>query len=92
MKGSTMSLEQAIQEIVHELPPHKQRDLLAYASRLQAEGAKKPPFRSIEGLRAHLGISLSAEEIDENQREMWRNSSVATCVELNATGFVKSTG
>ena len=68
-----MSLEQAIQEIVHELPPHKQRELFDYASRLQAESAKKPPLRSIEGLWAHLGISLSAEEIDENQREMWRN-------------------
>lgn len=70
-KGSPISLEQALQEIVHELPPHKQRELFDYASRLHAEGAKKPPFRSIEGLWAHLGISLSAEEIDENQREMW---------------------
>jgi len=51
-----MSLEQAIQEIMHELPPHKQRELFDYASRLQAESAKKPPFRSIEGLWAHLGI------------------------------------
>jgi hypothetical protein len=68
-----MSLEQAIQEIMHGLPPHKQRELFDYASRLRAESAKKPPFRSIEGLWSHLGISLSAEEIDENQREMWRN-------------------
>ena len=68
-----MSLEQAILEIVHELSPDKQRELFDYASRLQAKGAKKPPFRSIEGLWAHLGVSLSAEEIDENQREMWRN-------------------
>lgn len=68
-----MSLEQAIQEILHELPPDKQRELFDYASRLQAEGAKKAPFRRIEGLWAHLGISLSAEEIHENQREMWRN-------------------
>ena len=65
-----MSLEQAIQEIMHELPPHKQRELFDYASRLQAESAKKLPFRSIEGLWAHLG---TAEEIDENQREMWRD-------------------
>lgn len=66
-----MSLEQAILEIVHELPPDKQRELFEHASRLQAESAKKPPFRSIEGLWAHLGVSLSAEEIDESQREMW---------------------
>lgn len=68
-----MSLEQAILEIVHELPPEKQREVFDYVSRLQAEGAKKPPFRRIEGLWTHLGISLCAEEIDENQREMWRN-------------------
>jgi len=68
-----MSLEQAIQEIVRDLPPHKQREVFDYVSRLQTEGTKKTPFRSIEGLWANLGISLSAEEIDENQREMWRN-------------------
>ena len=67
-----MSLEHAIQQIVHGLPAHKQRELLDYASRLQAESTKRPPFRSIEGLWANLGISLSAEEIDENQHEMWR--------------------
>ncbi len=58
---------------MHELPPHKQRELFAYASRLRAESAKKPPYRSIEGLWANLGVSLSAGEIDDNQREMWRN-------------------
>jgi hypothetical protein len=67
-----MSLEHAIQQIVHALPLDKQRELFDYASRLQAESTKKPPFRSIEGLWAHLGISISAEEIDENRREMWR--------------------
>lgn len=36
---------------------------------------KKPPLRSIEGLWSHFGISLSAEEIDENRREMRRNFS-----------------
>lgn len=68
-----MSLEQAILEIVHELSPDKQRELFDYVSRLRTGGAKKPPFRSVEGLWADLGISLSAEEIDETQREMWRN-------------------
>ena len=68
-----MSLEQAIQEIVHELPPDKQREVFDYVSRLQTKNTKKPPFKSIEGLWAGLGVSLSAEEIDENRREMWRN-------------------
>jgi len=68
-----MSLEQAILEIVHELPTDKQREVFDYVSRLQTDGTKKPPFTSIEGLWADLGISLSAEEIDQTQREMWRN-------------------
>jgi hypothetical protein len=70
-----MSLEQAILEIVHALPPDKQREVFDYAASLRTESAKTPPFRNIEGLWANLGISLSAEEIDENQREMWRNFS-----------------
>jgi hypothetical protein len=50
-----MSLEQAIQEIVHDLPADKQRELFDYASRLQAEEAKKGPLRSIEGLMGSSG-------------------------------------
>jgi hypothetical protein len=68
-----MSLEQAILEIIHALPPDRQRELFDYASRLRNESTKKPPFTSIEGLWADLGVSLSADEINENQREMWRN-------------------
>ena len=68
-----MSIEQAILKEVQALPPEKQRELYEHARRLRAETSKKPPFKSIEGLWADLGISLSAEEIEENQREMWRN-------------------
>jgi hypothetical protein len=68
-----MSIEQAILKEVQALPPEKQQEIYEHAKRLRAETAKKPPFKSIRGLWAHLGISLSAEEIDENQREMWRN-------------------
>ena len=68
-----MSLEQAILEAVRALPPEKQREIYDHAARLRAQTTKRPPFKSIEGLWAHLAISLSAEEIEENQREMWRN-------------------
>jgi hypothetical protein len=68
-----MSLEQAILEAVRALPPEKQREIYDYAARLRAETTKRPPFKSIEGLWTHLGISLSAEEIEANQRDMWRN-------------------
>jgi hypothetical protein len=68
-----MTIEQAILKEVQALPPEKQREVYEHARRLRAEATKKPPFKSIEGLWAHHGISLSAEEIEENQREMWRN-------------------
>ncbi len=68
-----MSLEQAILKEVQALPPEKQREIYDHAKRLRAECAKKPPLKSVRGLWAGLGISLSAEEIDENQREMWKN-------------------
>jgi hypothetical protein len=73
IEGSHVSLEQAILEAVRALPPEKQREIFEHATRLRAECTKKPPFRSVEGLWADLGISLPAEEIDANRREMWRN-------------------
>jgi len=68
-----MSLEQAILKEVQALPPEKQREIYDHARRLRAETSKRPPFKSVRGMWAHLGISLPAEEIEENQREMWRN-------------------
>ncbi|MDP9054289.1 MAG: hypothetical protein M3N93_08305 [Acidobacteriota bacterium] len=54
------------------MSPDKQREVFDYVSDLQTNGAKKKPFASIEGLWADLGISLSADEIEHTQREMWR--------------------
>jgi len=68
-----MSLEQAILEAVRALPAEKQREVLNHATSLRDEAGKKSPFKSVRGLWADLGISLSPEDIDENQREIWRN-------------------
>lgn len=68
-----MSLEQAILETVRALPPEKQQEVLEHAARLRDEGGRKTPFKSVKGLWADLGISLSSKEIEENQREMWRS-------------------
>ena len=67
-----MSLEQAILEAVRALPAEKQQEILSHAARLRGE-TKKKPFKSVKGLWAGLGISLSADEIDENRREMWQD-------------------
>jgi hypothetical protein len=68
-----MSLEQAILEAVRALPADKQLEVLKHASKLRDEAQRRSPFRSVRGLWADLGISLSAEEIEVNQREMWKN-------------------
>ncbi|MFN0100545.1 MAG: hypothetical protein ACKV2U_00500 [Bryobacteraceae bacterium] len=68
-----MSVEEAILDAVRGLPDDKQREILRHATRLREETTPKKPFKSIKGLWADLGISLSAEEIEENQREMWKN-------------------
>ena len=67
-----MSLEQSILEAVRTLPAEKQREILSYAARLRDEAVKRKPFKSVKGLWADLGVSLSADEIARNQREMWK--------------------
>ena len=68
-----MSLEQAIMEAVRVLPAEKQQEVLNHAAKLRDETGSKRPFKSVKGLWADLGISLSEEEIEESRRDMWRN-------------------
>jgi hypothetical protein len=68
-----MSLEQMISQIVHELPIAKQQEVLDFAQFLASKNGHKPPLRSLKGLCADLNIDITAEDIDEAQREMWSN-------------------
>jgi hypothetical protein len=68
-----VSLEEAILETVRALPVEQQQEVLKHATELRAEAGKKSPFKSVRGLWVDLGISLSPEEIDGNQREIWRS-------------------
>jgi hypothetical protein len=67
-----MTLEQSLIEAVRSLPPEKQQELLEHANQLR-EASSKKPRKSGRGLWADLNISLSAEDIDEARREMWKN-------------------
>ena len=67
------TLEQSIIEALRSLPPEKQKELLEHANRLRQDVAPGKPLKSIKGLWADLNITLTAEEIKENQREMWKN-------------------
>ncbi len=68
-----MSLEHAILEPVRALPAEKQQEVLNHAAKLRDEAGRKNPFKSVRGLWADLGVSLSSEEIEENRRDMWQN-------------------
>ena len=68
-----MSLEEAILDAVRALPLDKQQELLNHATRLRNQAEAGTPRRNVKGLWADLGISLSADEIDANRREMWKN-------------------
>ena len=68
-----MSVEEAILEAARCLPAGKQLELLSHATRLRQEANAPQPFQSVKGLWASLGVDLSAEDIDANQAEMWRN-------------------
>jgi hypothetical protein len=67
-----MTIEESILEVVRTLPPEKQQQLLEHANQLRAS-AGKWPRKSGRGLWAGLDISLSAEDIDEARREMWKS-------------------
>ncbi len=71
--GGYVSVEQAILEAVRALPAGKQQEFLNHANLLRQDASAKKPFRSVRGLWSDLGITLSAEEIEENQREMWNS-------------------
>ena len=68
-----MSVEQAVLEALRSLPPDKQQEILTHATRLRDEARPRKPFKSIEGIFAGRGISISAEDIDEMRREMWKD-------------------
>lgn len=68
-----MTLEQSILNAVRALPPEKQAEVLKLAESLKQDTQIKRPRKSGRGLWADLGISLSAEDIDEARKEMWNN-------------------
>jgi hypothetical protein len=74
MRGRRMmSLEQSILEAVRTLPPEKQRELLEHANRLREDDSPRKPFKTVRGLWADLSVKLTAEEIEDSRREMWKN-------------------
>lgn len=67
-----MTLEEQLLEKLRELPPQRQKEVLAFVTRLQ-ERSRPLPRRSLSGLWADLGISLGETDIASARREMWGN-------------------
>jgi len=69
-----MTLEQAILDAVRALPADKQQEVLDHVKHLRDDSSQpRKPRNSGRGLWADLNIHLSAEDIDEARREMWKD-------------------
>ncbi len=70
-----MSIEQVVLEKLRAMPPDKQQEVLDFVEFLQRgvpECTAARPRRSPKGLWADLGVQITAEDIAEVRREMWR--------------------
>lgn len=55
------------------MPPEKKAELLELANAMSAAAQTKAPLINREGLWADFNIDISAEDIAELRREMWKN-------------------
>jgi hypothetical protein len=68
-----MTLEQAILDAVRALPADKQKAILDHARSLREQSPPPTkPRKNGRGLWAEFNIDLTAEDIDEARREMWK--------------------
>lgn len=68
-----MTIEQQVVETLRDLPPEKQKEVLAFVHSLKEENGAKGPLRSLRGLWSDLNIQITEEDIAEARRQMWGN-------------------
>ena len=68
-----MTIEEMVLERLRDLPPEKQKEVLAFVESLKEKDGARKPLRSLEGLWADLGIEITEDDIAEARREMWGN-------------------
>jgi len=68
-----MTIEESLLEAVQALPADKRQEVLDFAEFLRRKSQPQRPRKSLEGLWAGHGISISEEDIAEARREMWGN-------------------
>ncbi len=65
-----MTTEEVIVQKLRELPPERQREVLEFVQALDRRGSDAPR-RSVKGLCADLGGSVTEQEIRQAREEMW---------------------
>ena len=66
-------IEETILEKLRNLPLEKQQEALNFVEFLEQKiSVPKSPRRSLKGALTHLNVHVTAEDIDEARREMWR--------------------
>ena len=68
-----MRIEQTVIEKLKSLPPPQQQEVLDFVEFLNQKNSGHQPRRSLEGLWADLGLSITEEDVAEARQEMWRN-------------------
>lgn len=68
-----MTIEEIVLEKLRRLPPDKQKQVLEFVDSLRADGGRKKPLRSLEGLLEDLNVDITEEDIAAARREMWGN-------------------
>lgn len=72
-----MTIEEMVLNKLRVLPPERQQEVLQFVESLAPDKSTKNPLHSLEGLLEDLNVDISAEDIDEARREMWKKSNVS---------------
>lgn len=68
-----MTIEEKVIEKLRELPPERQKEVLAFVDSLNDKSRTPKKLRSLEGLLEDFHIEITEEDIAEARREMWGN-------------------
>ena len=68
-----MTIERSILETLRTLPPEKQQAMLTHALKLQGDSTLRKARWTAKGLGTNLDVTLTARDMDDNQRQMWKN-------------------
>jgi hypothetical protein len=66
-----VSIDEEIAKMAAELPEEQRPEFLKWAAYLKEGHETRTPLKSLEGLWADSGVSISDEDIAGARREMW---------------------